>query len=381
LSEQSAALCISATNAEKRIKRNKRQKEQDLKKKSTINEWLKAILFAFVTIVLFRLLCFEAFTIPSSSMESTLLTGDYVIVSKLSYGPRIPNTPLSFPFAHQRLPFTSYTNSYLDWIKIPYLRLFGSPDIKRNEIVVFNYPMEDERPVDQRTYYIKRCVAIPGDTLEIKEGQVYINGDFSDLPEKLEFNYKIEADVDTLNSDSISQHGITEGGRMKNKGEYWFTLNKETLEKIKTVPHVSNVSPLIQKKGSYSDYMFPENEHFLWNVDFFGPLYIPKAGDSVKLTIDSLPLYQRIINIYEKNELTTSNDSVFINGKHSTHYTFKMNYYFMMGDNRHNSADSRFWGFVPEDHVVGKTVIVLMSIDKSKEESKVRSDRWFKSVK
>jgi len=352
-----------------------------VKKKSTIREWIKAIAFAFVTIVLFRIFCFEAFTIPSASMEKSLLTGDYIIVSKLSYGPRIPNTLLSFPFAHQRLPFTESTNSYLDWIQLPYMRLFGSPDIEHNDVVVFNYPMEDDRPVDQQTYYIKRCVGIPGDTLEVRDGQVYINGKYSDEPEGLQFNYRVQADADTLNSDSISSLGITEGGKMRNKGEYWFTLDMENVEKIKKVPHVVNVSPLIEKKGSYSDYMFPENEHFLWNVDFFGPIYIPKAGDSVKLTIDSLPLYERIISVYEKNELTTSHDSIFINGKLSTHYTFKMNYYFMMGDNRHNSADSRFWGFLPEDHVVGKTVLVLMSIDKSDGGSHIRRDRWFKSVK
>jgi signal peptidase I len=352
-----------------------------LKKKSTIKEWSKAILFAFVTIILFRIFFFEAFTIPSASMEKSLLTGDYILVSKLSYGPRIPITPIAFPFAHQRMPFTESTNSYLEWIKIPYMRLFGSPDIERDDVVVFNYPMEDDRPIDQQTYYIKRCVGISGDTLEVRDGQVYINGEYKDHPEKLQFNYKIQTDVDTIDSDTITKLGITEGGKMRNKGEYWFTMDVNNVEKIKKVPHVANVTALIEKKGSYSDYMFPENEHFLWNVDFFGPLYIPKAGDSVKLTIDSLPLYERIISVYEKNELHTSHDSVFINNKYVTHYTFKMNYFFMMGDNRHNSADSRFWGFLPEDHVVGKTILVVMSIDKSNNKSKIRNDRWFRRVK
>lgn len=352
-----------------------------MKKKSTIKEWAKAIGFAFVTIILFRVFFFEAFTIPSASMERSLLTGDYIVVNKLSYGPRIPITPLSFPFAHQLLPFTENTNSYLDWIQLPYMRLFGAPDVERGDIVVFNYPMDSERPVDQRTYYIKRCVAVSGDTLEVRDGQVYINGAYNDEPEKLQFNYRVLANVDSLNSDSIQALGINEGGKMRNKGEFWFTLNLENVEKLKTLSNISAVSPLIEKKGSYSDYMFPENEHFLWNVDFFGPLYIPKKGDSVKLSIDSLPLYQRIISVYEHNTLRTSNDSIFINDKYTTHYTFKMNYFFMMGDNRHNSADSRFWGFLPEDHVVGKTVLVLMSIDKSDNGSNIRKDRWFKSVK
>ncbi|MBL0329470.1 MAG: signal peptidase I [Bacteroidetes bacterium] len=350
-----------------------------MKNKNVILDWGKAILFAFFTILLFRIFFFEAFTIPSPSMEKSLLTGDYIIVSKLSYGPRIPNTPLSFPFAHQILPFTENTNSYLDWIQIPYMRLFGSPDLERNDVVVFNWPVEDERPVDQRTFYIKRCVAISGDTLELRDGQVYINRTYSDNPEKLQFDYKIKADVDSLNNDSLKLLGITEGDHMQNKGEFWFTLTLENVEKMKKFPHVTSVEPLIDRKGAYNDYMFPENEHFLWNVDFFGPIYIPKAGDSVKLTKDSLPLYERIIKVYEKNDLRVSNDSIFINEVYSTSYTFKMNYYFMMGDNRHNSADSRFWGFVPEDHIVGKTVLILMSIDKS-DDGGIRGNRWFKSV-
>jgi signal peptidase I len=351
-----------------------------LKKKLIIKDWIKAIVFAFITILLFRIFCFEAFTIPSSSMEKTLLTGDYILVSKLSYGPRIPNTPLAFPFAHQTLPFTENTNSYLDWIKIPYLRLFGSPDVERNDIVVFNWPMEDDRPVDQRTFYIKRCVAISGDTLDVRDGQVYVNGKYNDQPSKLQFNYKVMADVDSLNSDSVSALGITEGGKMLNKGEYWFTMNIEHMEKLKNFPHITDVKLLLEKKGSYNDYMFPDDEHFLWNVDFFGPIYVPKAGDSVVLSRDSLPLYERIIKVYEHNDLRVSNDSIFINNVYTKKYIFKMNYFFMMGDNRHNSADSRFWGFVPEDHIVGKTVAVIMSIDKRKDGNHIRGDRWFKSV-
>ena len=351
-----------------------------MKKKSTIKEWLKAILLAFITIVLVRAFLFEAVTISSASMEKSLLTGDYILVSKLAYGPRLPNTLLSLPFTHQRFPFTENTNSYLDWIKIPYTRLFGSCNIKHNDIVIFNYPMEDEHPVDHRTYYVKRCVAVAGDTLEVREGQVYVNNKYSDVPDKLQFNYKVLANVDTVNSDSLTRLGITEGGRMHNKGEYWFTLNIENVDKLKKMDHITSVEPLLEKKGSYSDYMFPENEHFLWNVDFFGPIYVPKTGDSVKLDIESLPLYQRIISIYEKNNLRINKDSIFINNKYSTSYTFKMNYFFMMGDNRHNSADSRFWGFVPEDHIVGKTLFVLLSIDKSDTGSKIRWDRWFKGV-
>ncbi len=351
------------------------------KKKSKINEWIKAILLALSTILLFRIFFFEAFTIPSNSMEKSLLAGDYILVNKFSYGPRIPNTPLSLPFVHQRMPFTENTNSFLDWIKIPYYRLFGSPNIKRNDVVVFNYPMEDERPVDQRTFYVKRCVALAGDTLELKDGQVYVNGKYNDDPENLQFNYRILLDTDSIKSDTLTKLGITEGGKTHNIGEYWFTLNFKNIDLIKKIPHITSVTQLIEKRGKYCDYMFPENEHFLWNVDYFGPIYIPKAGDSVKLSIDSLALYERIITIYEKNELHVINDSVFINNKFCTQYKFKMNYYFMMGDNRHNSADSRFWGFVPEDHIVGKAETTILSIDKSDKDNNIRWDRWFKKIK
>ncbi|MBA3705241.1 MAG: signal peptidase I [Bacteroidetes bacterium] len=352
-----------------------------MKKKSIIIEWAKAILFAFLTILIFRILFFEAFTIPSASMEKSLLTGDYILVSKLSYGARLPNTPLALPFVHQHFPFTESSNSYVDWIKIPYTRLFGSTaDIKHNDVLVFNYPMDDEHPVDQRIYYIKRCVALPGDTLELRKGLVYINNIYNDVPEKLQFNYKVLLDTDTINSDTLKETGISEGGRMKKNGEYWFTLTCENAEKIKRMPHVTSVQPLFDKKESYCDYLFPENECFLWNIDFFGPIYIPRSGDSVKLTVTDLPLYERIIRKYENNELEVSNDSIFINNKYSTHYTFKMNYFFMMGDNRHNSADSRFWGFLPEDHIVGKAVLVLLSINKSNDQSHIRWNRWFKSV-
>jgi signal peptidase I len=350
------------------------------KKHSAISEWLRAVVFAVVVLILFRIFAFEAFTIPSASMEKSLLTGDYILVSKLSYGPRFPMTPLALPFAHQRMPFSEELPSYLDWIRIPYYRLFSEPDVERGDIIVFNYPMEEEHPVDQRTYYIKRCMALPGDTIEVRGGQVYVNGLYSDVPDKLQFNHKVTIEGDSINSDTIRSLGISQGGRMRNKNEFWFTLDNSNIQKIKTVNNVKDVSILLEKKGSYSDYMFPENEHYLWNVDYFGPLYVPKRGDTVRLTVDSLPLYERIISVYEGNTLRVSNDSIFINDSLAHNYVFKMNYYFMMGDNRHNSADSRFWGFLPEDHIVGKTVMILLSIDKKEEGSDVRSDRWFKAV-
>ena len=210
---------------------------------------------------------------------------------------------------------------------------------------------------------------------------MYINSHYNDVPEKLQFNYKVITDEDTIDSEALTKLGITEGAKMRNKGEYWFTMSAQDVDSIRQVANILAVEPLIEKKGSYSDYMFPENERFLWNIDFFGPVYVPKAGDSVELAVETLPLYKRIISVYEKNDLRLSGDSVFINNVYSKHYIFKMNYYFMMGDNRHNSADSRFWGFLPENHIVGKAALVLLSINKSDSGSSVRWDRWFKSIK
>ncbi len=350
-----------------------------MKKKSIAKEWTKAILLALLTILIGRGFFFDAYTIPSASMEKSLMTGDYVIVSKISCGSRFPNTPLSIPFVQAKL--TENTNSFLNWIKIPYFRLFGGPYVKRNEILVFNYPLEQEYPVDERTFYIKRCVAIAGDTLEIKRGEVFINNKYNDVPDNLQFNYKVLCDKDTIATDTLLKSGITEGGKMRNKGEYWFNLNLENVEKLKEIAHITSIEPLLENETLYNENMFPGNENYNWNVDYYGPIYIPKAGDSVQLTLTSLPLYERIIGVYENNDLRVRNDSIIINNKYCTSYKFKMNYFFMLGDNRHNSTDSRFWGFVPEDHIVGKAVMVLMSIDKSKEKSHIRSERWFKGIK
>ncbi len=347
---------------------------------STIKEWIKAVLLATILIILFRVFCFEAFTIPSQSMEKSLLTGDYILVSKLSYGPRIPITLLSFPFIHQRFPFSTDKKSYLDWIQLPYIRLGGTPNVKKNDIIVFNYPIDEENPTDQKIYFVKRCVALPGDTLEVRNGLVYVNDVYTDKTEHLQFTYKVITDLDTIDTKTLNKLEIVDGGRMVNRREFSFTMSLENADSLRNQPHIKSVKPLLEKKDSYNNYLFPESDFFLWNIDNYGPLSIPKAGNSIHLTLDSLPLYKKIIGVYEKNDLRISNDSIFINNKYSTHYTFKMNYFFVMGDNRHNSVDSRFWGFLPEDHIVGKAVTVLMSIKKTENGNKIRKDRWFKSI-
>lgn len=324
----------------------------------------------------------EAFTIPTPSMEKTLLAGDFVLVSKINYGPRIPHTPLSFPFSHQKLPFSENANSFLDWIKIPYSRIPGFSEIKNNDIVVFNYPMEDEYPVDQRTHYIKRCVAIAGDTFEVKNGAILINNKELEMPENLQFSYHVKSTATDINPKTLEKMGVSEGGKTSNRGDYSLMLTTGIAAKIKHLKDVSSVNILYEKQGVYNDYIFPNNKKMPWNIDNYGPLVIPKAGDTLTLDTINLSLYHRIISVYEKNDLQVKNDSIFINGKYATTYTFKMNYYFMMGDNRHNSADSRFWGFVPEDHIVGKAVFILLSLNKEADwKNKIRWERCFSSLK
>lgn len=343
-------------------------------KKSPLREWIDAILFAVVAATLIRMFFIEAYTIPTSSMEKSLLIGDFLFVSKVNYGPRIPNTPLSFPFAHHTMPVLG-TQSYLEWLKLPYLRLPGFQKIKNNDVVVFNYPMEDFRPVDKRENYIKRCIGIPGDTLSVVNGEVFLNGKLNAKPENMQFNYSVKTDGTTFNQRSLMKYDITEFYATSNFGDFNMTLTNKNLEHIKVFPNVQSVTLPLQPKGQYMDYIFPHDPILPWNVDNFGPLYIPKKGAIISLDAKNLAIYRRAIQVYENNKVDVINGKVFINDKVATTYTFKLDYYFMMGDNRHNSADSRFWGFVPEDHVVGKAVFIWLSLN-GNEPNILKKVRW-----
>ena len=314
-------------------------------------------------------------------MEKTLLVGDFIIVSKINYGPRVPNTLFTFPFSHQTLPFTTNVKSYLNWIQVPYFRLPGFSSIKNNDVIVFNYPLEDENPIDHRTHFVKRCIGLPGDTLQITDKIVFINNDTMKAPETSQFNYHIKTNMAELDTKALEELEITEGGLVSNQGDYRFALTKETAEKLQKMEQIHEIKEWVEKKNMYSDYLFPFNPEFQWNIDHYGPLVIPKAGNSIEISVKNLPLYHRLISDYENNLLETRNDSIFINGNHATNYTFKMNYYFMMGDSRHHSSDSRYWGFVPEDHIVGKALFVLFSVNKNAPwYKKLRWERLFSSI-
>ncbi|HXC07105.1 MAG TPA: signal peptidase I [Bacteroidia bacterium] len=335
------------------------------KKKHVAREWAEAVFFAFLAVLFFRCFFFEAFTIPSSSMDKTLMEGDYILVSKLHYGARLPMTPLSVPFFHQRL--TEKIHSYLDWISLPYFRLPGFSSIQLNDIVVFNSPSEpDEKniPADERTYYIKRCVARAGDTFEIKDAGVWINGQLLPQPLESESEYVVRTDSSALDSARLEQMHIHPANFTHVKGHYLLQLTLAAADSIRTWKNVISVTLNLPKKGLNDEAMFPPNRRNNWNTAHYGPLVIPKKGMKLSLCPDSLPFYEKLIADYEHNKLERRHDSVFVNGIYATTYLCKMNYYFMMGDNRNSSWDSRFWGFVPEDHLVGKAILILTSIDR-----------------
>ncbi|MCX6286080.1 MAG: signal peptidase I [Bacteroidetes bacterium] len=387
-------------------------------KKTAVREWTDAIIFAVIAASIIRIFFFEAYTIPTSSMEKTLLVGDYLFVSKVSFGPKVPNTPLSFPFVHHTLPLTESTKSYLEWIRLPYYRFPGLSSIKNMDVVVFNYPDGDTlstklqstmsyyqlvrqygrdavwnnkqsigdiiaRPVDKRENFIKRCVGIPGDSIQIIDRKVFINGIEEQNPGNRQFKYIVRTDGNPINTRNLEKLGITEPPQIYNNGDYELTLSDESLEGIRQFSNVKSIEPVITPKGFWDPNIFPFDSTHRWNVDNFGPIWVPKAGMTVKINSTTIMLYKRIIDVFEGNDLQIHDGKIFINGKESDSYTFRMNYYWMMGDNRHNSMDSRYWGFVPEDHVVGKASFVWLSIDPNKSlfDGKIRWSKLFHFVK
>jgi signal peptidase I len=343
----------------------KRQKEKKAKapKKGFWREWTDTIVFAVVVATLIRWAALEAFTIPTPSMEKSLLVGDFLFVSKLHYGPRSPKTPLQLPLTHQKIWGTDLP-SYTDAIQLPQFRFPGFTSVKNNDVVVFNYPNEPEYPSDLRTNYIKRCIAIAGDTIEVRDMVVYVNGKVADTPEKMQNQYYVLSDQ-FLNDRFFERYNITD--YMAIPGGFVVSTTPETAAKLTQNSFIQQVVLEKRDKGQFSPQIFPHDSRFEWNEDWFGPLWIPKKGVTVALTAENTPLFSDIILKYEDNEGVELKDGkIWQNGTIMTSYTFQQNYYFMMGDNRHNSADSRFWGYVPEDHVVGKALIIWMSLDPNK---------------
>ena len=370
-------------------------------------DWLDAIIFAVVVVTFINMFFFQAFKIPSSSMESTLYTGDHLFVSKLTYGPRVPQTPLTIPFTHN-VAFGK--ESYSTLIQNDYRRLKGFRGVERGDIVVFNFPNGDTvltkapaddyyawvrtsgreytidrlgpvivRPMDKKDHYVKRCVAIAGDTLTVREGLVWVNGIQQETYPGLQLTYRVVTD-----GEKFSQRVVDQLGRNAKElfydarvpGYPWMPLTADKLEKVKALSHVVEVTPNLETGADPEVFPFNGNG---WSRDEFGPLWIPSKGATVELTAENLPLYERIIRDYEHNTLEVKDGAFIINGEETKEYTFKQDYYFMMGDNRHNSLDSRYWGFVPEDHIVGTPAIIWLSTDGNK--TFPQSIRWRRFLK
>ncbi len=395
-------------------------------------EWVDDIIFALIAVYFINLFIFQNYQIPSSSLEKSLLVGDYLFVSKLSYGPRVPNTPIAFPLVQNTLPILN-TKSYLDWPEWPYKRVAGLGHIKRNDIVVFNFPAGDTiafkqqnpdyytliqeygreriyldkatfgeimyRPVDKRENYVKRCIGMPGDSLEIRDNQVYIDGVPGLNPEKMQLNYFLETDGSPITQEQfrllnvsredqllatdqylLSYLGFTPNVNGQFNPVYRLPLTNEALNKAEKLSVIKRI--IIEPDLLGGDITYPVDYETGWTRDNYGPIWIPKKGTTIELTTHNLGLYHRCIRNYENNTLEVTNGKVYINGKEETTYTFKYDYYFMMGDNRHKSADSRSWGFVPEDHVVGKPILIWLSLDKDRRlfDGGIRWDRMFRMV-
>lgn len=371
---------------------NKENSSQQVKNKSAAREWFDSILFAVVAATIIRWLFFEAFTIPTPSMENSLLVGDFLFVSKLHYGTRTPKTPLQVPLTHQTIWGTNIP-SYIDAVQLPQYRLPGFSEVKRGDVVVFNFPPELERPVDLKTNYIKRCMGIPGDKVEVRDLQVYANGVAVPNPPRMEDEYMVETTT-LVNEDKIFRDNdiadfkpfsddLGDTIPSNDKRGYIVFTTSTIAEKLKSYDFVKSVSILKSSKDIIEPDMFPASPLFKWNRDNYGPITVPKKGTTIQLTPENIALYGKVIQNYEGNEgVKVEEKSIQIEGKAVTSYTFKQDYYFMMGDNRHNSLDSRYFGFVPEDHIVGKAVFVWMSIDPNPTSffGKIRWSRIFRVI-
>ena len=409
----------------------------------TVMGWVDAIVFALVAVYFVNLYFFQNYVIPSSSLEKSLLVGDYLFVSKMSYGARVPQTPLHMPLTQHTMPVFG-CKSYFDWPAWDYKRVDGLGKVQLNDIVVFNFPAGDtvatkvpaediyrlsyqagkelsnpvdfsklsveqertvydyyyqtgrkyiddnpgsfgeviSRPVDRRENYVKRCVGLPGQTLEIKDRVVYLDGQPNKEPDNVQYRYFVKT-TRPLPDELCKELGISQEdlmGYYAQESVYNIPLTEKS--KAALLARKDLVKAIQNVPGDDAGGLYPVNKRTGWTTDNYGPLWIPKKGETLDLTLDNLPIYERLIHVYEGNALAVKDGKIFINGKEATSYTFQMDYYWMMGDNRHNSADSRFWGFVPEDHIVGKPIFIWLSLDQDRGwlDGKIRWNRLFKCV-
>ncbi len=376
---------------------------RSLKPRTAAGEWISSILFAIVAATIVHTYFIQPYTIPTSSLEKTLLVGDFIFVSKINYGARLPMTTVAAPMVHDTLPLLG-VKSYLDWPQLPYLRIPGFEEIEHNDIVVFNWPVDTVpyfgysgtksfyKPIDKKSNYVKRAVGMPGDSLSIRDGQVYIDDKPLAFPDraKAQTSYIVTSKGQPFNPRYLYEHyNYTEALIRRSQNEYIFrALTEEDAKKLKLNPNVASIKKIIIPKGKKGG-VFPQNTDYNWNMDNYGPIYIPKKGTTVAITPESLAFYKRVIEVYEgselgiKQDITTKDGQVYLNGKPIDSYTFKQDYYWMMGDNRHNSEDSRFWGYVPETHIVGKPIFIWMSLDHNADGffNKIRWDRVFTTVR
>lgn len=380
------------------------KENRSIKAPTAFDEWLGSISFAIIAATIVHTYFMQPYTIPSSSLEKTLLVGDYLFVSKFHYGARPPMTALSFPMVHDTVPglgiksFVSEDdsekkNNWKNKLSFPYLRLPAIQKIKRNDIVVFNWPgdttktmwgdvsgKQTYKPIDKRTNYVKRCVGIPGDSLEVRNGYVYINNKRTVLPDraKPQWNFEVNTGGREFSRNDIEKYNLQKESRILGNGLYLLNLTDEEAASLEKNRIIKSIKKHIEPKGQYRKSIFPHSPKYPWSSDNFGPIYIPKKGVTVSLNENTIPFYEQIIRRYENNNLTIFENDIYINGKKASTYTFKQDYYWMMGDNRHNSLDARNWGYVPFDHVVGKPVMIWFSFDSDR--NKIRWERLFTTV-
>lgn len=377
-------------------------------RKSPNREWAESLIFAVFAAAFIRMFLIEAYIIPTSSMEGSLKVGDFLFVSKVDYGIRTPMTVAMVPLLHNRINFLN-RESYFKKPSLPYFRLPALKEIKRFDNMVFNYPEGDSvvitpgrtfsvydlkrrgmlnqidpgdivtRPVDKMDHYIKRTIGLPGEELQIKEGTVYINGEAIPQPEKAQFTYRVSSSKGPINEKTLDKIGVSVNDHPQADQGY-YNLSEDEVAAIKKLGSDIEVDYIAPQH--MDNYLYPHDEDLFpgWTFDNFGPVHIPAKGETIELTPENVSMYRRVISKYEGNDLKVRTDGVYINGQKESHFTFEHNYYWMMGDNRHNSEDSRVWGFVPDTHVVGKPLFIWMSLKNSSLSDGIRWNRIFMSA-